>query len=68
MPDFITIKEGMYKLAEMGVSVTHNTLVKWIKAHDMGSQPGGRKTMWYLNSKKFDSFIAEQIQGDGKDV
>lgn len=59
---FLSTKDAIYELAQLGIPITPCTLYTWIKDHDLGTQPGGYRGRIYIDRKKWDVFLNQYIK------
>lgn len=57
MPEYITAQEALAMAAEKGIVITLATLLAWVEKHELGFQPGGVFTRWYIHRNKFEEFL-----------
>ena len=43
-----------------GLKVTRATMIQWISKNELGFQPGGPDSIWYVDRDKFTTFLEGQ--------
>lgn len=54
---YYTAQEALKKTMEAGISCTLPTLLSWVEKHELGFQPGGNNSKWYIKIVEFDKFL-----------
>lgn len=57
---YYNVDQALTVAAGEQIIVTKVTLIAWIKKNDIGFQPGGKRSKWYIHKDKFDQFIQGQ--------
>jgi transposase-like protein len=60
----MSIQDAVYELAKLGITVTHVTLYKWVKEHELGIRPAGPRGRIYIVKEKWEKFLNEYIKRD----
>ena len=56
----ITLKNAKHLAQKAGIRASAPTIIKWIKDHNLGHQPGGHGGVWFIKKDAFIKFL----QGD----
>ncbi len=54
---YCTINEALEITKEKGVIVSKVTMINWVKKNQLGTQPGGKFSDWYIRKNKLHSFL-----------
>lgn len=60
---YCTINEALAITKKKGVIVCKVTMINWVKKNQLGTQPGGKFSDWYICKKKLHSFLNKLKKG-----
>lgn len=52
-----TINKALDLAKERGIIVSKVTMINWIKKNQLGTQPGGKFSEWYIRKNEFHLFL-----------
>lgn len=55
--DYITVSAAMDIAKAAGFEITRATAIAWIRRHDLGRQPGGAWSDWYVHKQRWEDHI-----------
>lgn len=55
--DYISIKEAIEMALERGIKSSTATMIAWVEQHNLGFQPGGLNSKWYVRKPAFKEFL-----------
>jgi len=59
--DFITISDAQEQVTkDLGITVSHSTVVRWVAIHGLGHQLEGRKGQWIVYADLFNQFLVDK--------
>lgn len=59
--DFITINDAIEQVRQdLGITVTHATLARWVAIHGLGHKLEGLKGQWIVNAELFNQFLIDK--------
>lgn len=54
---YMKTKDAIKMAADVGIQVTTATMIVWLEKHNLGFQPGGINSAWYVNVADFKEFL-----------
>lgn len=54
---YISINEAIRLAEEVGITTTTATMIIWVEKHNLGFQPGGLNSKWYVREADFKEFL-----------
>lgn len=57
---YMDVSTALEEAENKGVKVTRATMIQWIAKNELGFQPGGPDSIWYVDREKFQAFIDGQ--------
>jgi hypothetical protein len=65
---YVGITEAMEIAESAGLPASRMTVISWVEKNDLGFQPGGTDSNWFVNKSKFVNFIARRGVSHGTPV
>jgi hypothetical protein len=57
---YMDVSIALEEAEKVGLKVTRATMIQWISKNELGFQPGGPDSLWYVDREKFQAFLDGQ--------
>lgn len=57
---YMDVSAALEEAEKTGMKVTRATMIQWISKNELGFQPGGPDSIWYVDREKFQAFLDGQ--------
>lgn len=62
---YIFAAEALQRAEAKGIKITLATLHAWVEKNNLGFQPGGANSKWFIDADRFDEFLKGPEGTDG---